>query len=80
MQVTTIDGEVLQCRSYQQVQDWEMDRRPSIVYKNVMIRGARENGVPDEYIKNCLEAIVDNGYDGQVEIQMDLLKKVETTN
>ena len=80
MQVTTIDGEFLQCRSYQQVQDCEMDRRPSIVYKNVMIRGARENGVPAEYIKNYLEAIVDNGYDGQVEIQMDLLKKIEAKN
>jgi len=73
--VETIDGEVLECRTYQQSRDWEMDRRPSSVYKNVMIRGAREHGLPERYIIDCLEAIVDNGFDGEVEVQLDLLKK-----
>ena len=53
-----------------------MDRRPSAVYKNVMIQGAKENGVPDDYIKNCLEAIEDNGYTGEVQVKLDLLKKI----
>jgi len=39
-----------------------------------MIRGARENGVPDDYIR-YLEAIEDNGYDGEVQVSLDLLKK-----
>ena len=40
-----------------------------------MIRGAKENGIPDEYIKNTLETIVDNGYNGEVEVKLDLLEK-----
>lgn len=74
MQVTTVAGETLDCRCYQQTRPWETDRRPSVVYKNVMIRGARENGVPDDYIR-YLEAIEDNGYEGEVQVSLDLLKK-----
>ena len=53
----------------------EEDKRPSAVYKNVMIRGARENGVPEDYIVNHLEKIVDNGYNGEVQVNLDLLRK-----
>lgn len=74
MQVTTTTGETLTCRCYQQIRPWEADRRPSAVYKNVMIRGARKNGVPEDYVKNHLETIEDNGYDGDVEVSLDLLK------
>lgn len=74
--VTTITGEMLQCRCYQQIQDLDADRRPSIVYKNIMIQGARQNQVPEEYITNTLEAIIDNGYDGEVQVSLDLLKKL----
>ena len=41
-----------------------------------MIMGARENGVPEDYIKNHLETIEDNGYNGEVQVKMDLLKKI----
>lgn len=77
VQVTTVAGETLHCRCYQQVRPLEDDRRPSVVYKNIMIRGARENGVPEDYIVNHLEKIVDNGYNGEVEISLDLMKKPE---
>ncbi len=75
VQVTTVDGETLNCRCYQQTREWEIDRRPSAVYKNIMIRGAKENGIPEEYIQNTLETIVDNGYSGEVEVKLDLLQK-----
>lgn len=71
----TTDGEMLNCRCYQQIKEWESERRPSAVYKNVMIKGARENGIPEYYIKNTLETIVDNGYDGEVEVKLDLMYK-----
>ena len=74
--MTTVGGEVLNCRCYQQIRELEEDRRPSAIYKNVMVRGAIENGVPKDYIMNELHAIIDNGYDGEVEVQLDLLKKI----
>ena len=40
-----------------------------------MITGAKENGLPDNYIENVLMKIEDNGYNGSVEVQLDLLKK-----
>lgn len=40
-----------------------------------MIKGAKENGVPEDYIKNNLENIEDNGYNGEVQVKMDLLQK-----
>lgn len=52
----------------------EEDRRPSAVYKNVMVQGARENGVPEDYINNELMTIIDNGYDGNVEVRLNLEK------
>ncbi|KAK4021026.1 hypothetical protein OUZ56_002960 [Daphnia magna] len=75
VQVVTIDGETLICRCYQQTREWEIDRRPSAVYKNIMIKGAKENGVPEHYVKNNLETIEDNGYNGEVQVKMDLLQK-----
>jgi hypothetical protein len=75
VKVTTVNGETLNCRCYQQICEWEVDRRPSVVYKNIMIKGAKENGVPEDYIKNNLENIEDNGYNGEVQVKMDLLQK-----
>ena len=75
VEVTTTEGEVLKCRCYQQITELEEDRRPSAVYKNVMVRGARENGVPEDYINNELITIIDNGYDGDVEVKLELEKR-----
>jgi gamma-glutamylcyclotransferase len=44
---------------------------PSTVYKNVIIRGAKEHNLPSEYI-NFLENIPDNGYEGEVEVNLPL--------
>ena len=40
-----------------------------------MIKGAREQGVPEDYILNQLEKVEDNGYNGEVEVSLDLLHK-----
>ena len=39
-----------------------------------MVKGARENGVPEDYIKNELITIIDNGYNGDVEVSLELEK------
>eukprot|EP00095_Tigriopus_kingsejongensis_P001900 maker-scaffold287_size221780-snap-gene-1.25 protein:Tk01900 transcript:maker-scaffold287_size221780-snap-gene-1.25-mRNA-1 annotation:"hypothetical protein CAPTEDRAFT_224905" len=45
------------------------DRRPSKVYKGVILAGAEENKLPEDYCDE-LKAIVDNGYDGPVEVKL----------
>ena len=50
---------------------------PSKIYKNVIIQGAKQNGLPEDYI-NQLENIQDNGYDKKLD---DMLAEVsKTTN
>nr|XP_053640562.1 gamma-glutamylcyclotransferase-like [Cherax quadricarinatus]XP_053640563.1 gamma-glutamylcyclotransferase-like [Cherax quadricarinatus]XP_053640564.1 gamma-glutamylcyclotransferase-like [Cherax quadricarinatus] len=63
--VETPNGESVRARCYQQLITFTEDKRPSSVYKNVIIQGARENGLPENYIK-FLESIEDNGYSGEV--------------
>eukprot|EP00096_Caligus_rogercresseyi_P013002 TRINITY_DN5671_c0_g1_i1.p1 TRINITY_DN5671_c0_g1~~TRINITY_DN5671_c0_g1_i1.p1 ORF type:complete len:175 (+),score=43.80 TRINITY_DN5671_c0_g1_i1:44-568(+) len=45
------------------------DKRPSGVYKGVILGGAKEHGLMESYLKD-LEAIEDNGYDGEVDINV----------
>lgn len=52
------------------------DCRPSKVYKNIMIEGAKENGLPNEYVQELM-GIKDNGYDGPVEVKLALNFKME---
>ncbi|XP_076035822.1 gamma-glutamylcyclotransferase-like isoform X2 [Oratosquilla oratoria] len=74
VKVLTGDGKEVNARTYQIIRPVEEDRRPSTVYKNVILTGARENGLPEEYIKK-LESIEDNGYNGEVDVQLNLLDK-----
>ena len=67
-------GDRLSCRSYQLITPPEQDRRPSAVYKDVIVRGAAENALPEEYRK-FLAAIEDNGYSGEVEVALDLSQR-----
>ena len=48
--------------------------KPSTVYKNVIIQGACENQLPEVYIQD-LRNIEDNGYNGEVEVKLDLTKQ-----
>lgn len=47
------------------------DCRPSAVYKQVIVKGAREHRLPGHYIKK-LENIKDNGYNGKVGVKVSL--------
>ena len=49
----------------------EADKRPSWVYKDVIVRGAVEHGLPQDYISQ-LRAVEDNGYRGEVSVTVDL--------
>lgn len=70
--VTTSSGRPLACRSYLMHvappklaagETLPAERQPSLVYKRVVIAGARESGLPADYIAR-LEAIPDNGSSG----------------
>merc|ERR1712032_376171 len=59
-----------------QVKPVEEDRRPSAVYLDVIVRGAKENGLPKEYIEK-LESIEHNGYRGEVAVTIDLKERTK---
>ncbi|KAK3850637.1 hypothetical protein Pcinc_042670 [Petrolisthes cinctipes] len=71
VEVETDSRETLTARSYQIANPQHDDRRPSAVYLDVIINGARENGLPEDYIK-FLESIEHNKYSGKVELNLDL--------
>ena len=50
---------------------------PSKVYKNVINQGAKQNGLPEDYITQ-LENIQDNGYDKKLDVMLAEVSK--TTN
>ena len=49
----------------------EKDKRPSWVYKDVILRGALEHQLPQDYVTK-LRAVEDNGYRGEVSVNVDL--------
>lgn len=68
------------CRVYEQcvragitenLADLAFVRKPSQVYLDTIIRGARESGLPLEY-RDFLQKIPHNGYDGHVDLGTDL--------
>lgn len=75
-----LDGSKKLCRVYQQcatppyvlnLADLPMERRPSNAYLNTIKLGARESQLPDDY-QFFLESIPHNGYDGKVDVNLDL--------
>jgi gamma-glutamylcyclotransferase len=77
--VETTDGQQVPCVAYQIVEETRADAikiygdnlKPSKVYMNVIIRGARENKLPEDYI-TFLQNIPHNGYDGEVDVNISL--------
>ncbi|KAF2360691.1 Gamma-glutamyl cyclotransferase-like [Trinorchestia longiramus] len=67
-------GETVQARTYQLIRPLEEDRRPSKVYLSVICKGAQEHGLPEEYQK-FLQNIEHNGYDQEVDVQLNLKQK-----
>ncbi|CAI2343921.1 unnamed protein product [Caenorhabditis sp. 36 PRJEB53466] len=63
---------IIQCRTYQ-YSDLEADpMAPSPHYKLVIVEGAKEHKLPQEYIRR-LENITDNGFVGSVDVDIPLL-------
>lgn len=58
--MTTKDGQELQCLSYRIVCKDTEDHRPSPQYLEVIVQGAIQNKLPDEYIQK-LKQIEHNG-------------------
>lgn len=63
------DGSSYKCCTYQLAKTPGSDDKPSIVYKNVIVNGAIENGLPKIYIDE-LRKIEDNGYNGPVDVKL----------
>lgn len=63
VEVSTPAGDVVRCRSYQVVTPHEAGFLPSPAYKDTIVTGARELGLPESYLAR-LEAIEDNGVQG----------------
>jgi gamma-glutamylcyclotransferase len=53
-------AEIVTCRTYEMDGATFNDPKPSPYYKRVVLAGARQNGLPEEYIK-FLESLPDNG-------------------
>ncbi|XP_048236367.1 gamma-glutamylcyclotransferase-like isoform X1 [Haliotis rufescens] len=74
--VTTPDGTTHTCRTYELDGEYDIAHSPSPQYKDVIVRGARQSGLPQAYISQ-LEAVEDNGYDGEVEVYNRLIRQLE---
>ncbi|XP_041354005.1 gamma-glutamylcyclotransferase-like [Gigantopelta aegis] len=59
------------CRTYQL--EGRSSERPSPQYKDVIVRGAKQNGLPADYITG-LEQMEDNGFVGHMQLYEDALK------
>ncbi|XP_071650735.1 gamma-glutamylcyclotransferase [Temnothorax longispinosus] len=80
--VETPDGTTLTCRVYQQCnnpkeyikpENYPMDRRPSPLYLNMILKGAEENNLPTDYMK-FLKTIPHNGYKGEYDVSLSLIE------
>ncbi|XP_076626531.1 gamma-glutamylcyclotransferase [Colletes latitarsis] len=80
VEVETPNGNVLNCRVYQQCNNPDdhmklrllpSHRRPSPLYIETILKGAQENQLPCDYIK-FLETIPHNEYNGEYDIGLSL--------
>nr|KAG5712967.1 hypothetical protein BaRGS_021761 [Batillaria attramentaria] len=71
--VTSTDNQVYRCRVY--TQELRATGKPSPHYKDIILRGARQNNLPEGYIK-CLESVEDNGYAGEIDIYKQIMEEV----
>jgi len=79
VQVETPEGEKLTCRTYYLLIRDSEDKRPSPQYLGVIIKGAEENSLPEDYLAR-LKAIEHNGYSGEVTVLKEMEEKRKTDN
>ncbi|EGT46118.1 hypothetical protein CAEBREN_30564 [Caenorhabditis brenneri] len=66
---------VIICRTYQYSDLGADAELPSPHYKLVIVEGAKEHKLPEDYIRK-LESIPDNGFKGSVDVDIPLLAKL----
>ncbi|CAD5214861.1 unnamed protein product [Bursaphelenchus xylophilus] len=66
-------NETVVCRTYQYSNPDRKHQNPSPHYKQVIVSGAIEHELPEDYIRK-LKAIPDNGYKGKVLLDLKVLK------
>lgn len=80
VEVETPLGKKLNCRVYIQtakisdlvaLENLPVERKPSLIYINTMLKGAKESELPEEY-QEFLRKIAHNGYAGEVDIGAEL--------
>ncbi|XP_311500.5 gamma-glutamylcyclotransferase isoform X1 [Anopheles gambiae] len=79
-------GDTLDCRVYQLVrnpcclapdaEDRPYERQPSKTYMNIIVNGAKETGLPDDYV-SLLKRIKHNGNTGDPQLSLELEKPIE---
>ena len=74
---TTVDAYTYQLLPNQYLPEGS-DLRPSPIYKQVIVHGAKENKLPPHYIQK-LENIEDNGYGGKIDVKLPLHLKNSVT-
>ncbi|XP_016841795.1 gamma-glutamylcyclotransferase [Nasonia vitripennis] len=81
--IETSTGETISCKVYQQCQVPENyiepsqlppERQPSFVYHNIILTGAQDHGIPEEYIK-YIKSFPHNGYAGETQVDLSLTEK-----
>uniref|UniRef100_A0A2C9KWE3 gamma-glutamylcyclotransferase n=1 Tax=Biomphalaria glabrata TaxID=6526 RepID=A0A2C9KWE3_BIOGL len=55
-----VNGQTVHCRTYEMFMETNGDKRPSPYYLKIVLEGARQNCLPEEYIR-LLEAMEHNG-------------------
>ena len=81
VEVTTPDGNCQRCRTYiaqPNSAKSTFDTRPSPYYLDVIVRGAKQNNLPAEYL-SFLESMETNGYSGECSVYEDVLKLISQT-
>ena len=69
-------GERFRCLTYQLRLGWE-PAPPSPHYKDIIIRGAQQNQLPENYL-HFLKSIRDNGFQGDLTVYNDVIKLLST--
>ncbi|KAK7462066.1 hypothetical protein BaRGS_00038514 [Batillaria attramentaria] len=74
--VVAIGDRVLRCRTYVRRGH---SSKPSPQYKNVVVTGAEQNRLPEEYIQS-LRSFTDNGFQGDIPVYSQIMKEVRQQN
>ncbi|KAL4226259.1 hypothetical protein ACF0H5_014242 [Mactra antiquata] len=78
--VKSIDDVSYTCRTYYLTSKYlneTLENRPSPMYMDVIIKGARQNNIPDDYVR-YLQSIETNGHlENDLKLYKDILKLLE---